>query len=625
MPCHIVEIVGKTVGGKPSAVNLLVHEVVAFLLRPAVHSSALLLDFQHGKTEAVVNAEIAPPQNRHERFQDMHEQSVVAPAETEVVVKRHEPLEQPARKRVLDCIERKRKPLLARGHDMQDFAKVARVRTPALRPLFVGEHLDERKVVHGRGVTAHFEPRIEKVVLLVGLPRALFHLFEFEVVAALLAHFRNRHDAEFKTAAVRIVFNHLLAEPQRVEVENVRVSAFRNAFGKEIRPPHRKVARRGNFVVLAHGIVGHDKTALDDIHEIGERVSFQHLEQSADFERVVELPAVARYIVAVELCVGVAVPSVAVALQRHPLFHGGEVMHGAVLHTRAQLVLEGNPRKIRQFHVRVTQYLERPLSEHYFLRKHHIRYHRGLLSAHTPASHRHDGKLVDEPAVARLEMTEPHKRNPLSETVEKHPQERRGAPPREVGEYNLQVRNEFARLRVKRAEIERHGKEEIVRERAHRNAGEVEVENPYRNPHYDNPPVLAEKRRILRHRPFQRLICHRRNTLENGKRQGVLVVLRVVRGIDRPHRNGEEQNTRQNDCNHLTETTRDNTRVGAPFPEIFAVEKQGAKRLRRSNETVEIEGQKQAQIHNGRGLRDCRHNGMFDIEYFAEIELYRHE
>ena len=312
-------------------------------------------------------------------------------------------------------------------------------------------------------MTAHFEPRIEKVVLLVGLPRALLHLFEFEIVAALLTHFRNRHDAEFETAAVRIVLNHLFAEPQCVEIENVRVSAFRNAFGKEIRPPHRKVARRGNFVVLAHGIVGHDKTALDDIHEIGKRVSFQHLEQSADFERVVELPAVARYIVAVKLCVGVAIPSVAVALQCHPLFHGGEVMHGAVFHTRAQLVLEGNPRKIRQFHIRVAQYLERPLSEHDFLRQHHIRYHRGLLSAHTSASHRHYGKLVDEPTVARLEMTEPHKRNPLSETVEKHPQERRGAPTREIGEYHLQVRNEFARLRVKRAEIERHGKEEIVR------------------------------------------------------------------------------------------------------------------------------------------------------------------
>ncbi len=265
----------------------------------------------------------------------MHKQRVVAPTETEVVVKRHEPLEQPARKRVLDCVKRERKPLLARGHDMQDFAKVARVRTPALRPLFVGEHLDEREVVDGRGMTAHFEPRIEKVVLLVGFPRALLHLFEFEVVAALFAHFRNRYHAEFETAAVRIVLNHLFAEPQRVEVENVRVSAFRNAFGKEIRPPHRKVARRGNFVVLAHGIVGHNQTALDDIHEIGKRVGFQHLEQSADFERVVELPAIARYIVAVELCVGVAIPSVAVALQRHPLFHGGKVMHGAVFHTRA--------------------------------------------------------------------------------------------------------------------------------------------------------------------------------------------------------------------------------------------------------------------------------------------------
>ena len=137
--------------------------------------------------------------------------------------------------------------------------------------------------------------------------------------------------------------------------------------------------------------------------------------------------------------------------------------------------------------------------------------------------------------------------------------------------------------------------------------------------------MLAEKRRILRHRPFQRLVGHRRNTLENGKRKCILVVLRVVRRIDRPHRNGEEQNARQNDCNHLAETARDNARMSAPFFEIFAVEKQGEKRLSRSDETVEIEGQKQAQFHNGRGLRNGRHNRMFYTEYFAEIELYRHE
>lgn len=140
----------------------------------------------------------------------------------------------------------------------------------------------------------------------------------------------------------------------------------------------------------------------------------------------------------------------------------------------------------------------------------------------------------------------------------------------------------------KMQEIERHGEEEIVRERTHRNACEIEIENPYRNPHCDNPPVLAEKRRILRHRFFQRLICHSRNAFENGKRQGVLVVLRVVRRIDRPYCNSEKQNARQNDCNHFAETARDNARMSAPFPEIFAVEKQGEKRLCRGDETAEI-------------------------------------
>ena len=96
---------------------------------------------------------------------------------------------------------------------MNDIAQIPRVRAPAFRSLLVREYLDEREVIYRGGVAAHFEPRIEQVVLLVRLVRAFLDLFEFQIVAALFAYLRNGDYAELKATGFGVVLQNLFAEP----------------------------------------------------------------------------------------------------------------------------------------------------------------------------------------------------------------------------------------------------------------------------------------------------------------------------------------------------------------------------------------------------------------------------
>ena len=72
---------------------------------------------------------------------------------------------------------------------------------------------------------------------------------------------------------------------------------------------HREVAVVCHQIVRADGIVRHDKTALYDVDEVRLRVGFQHLEQSAYFERIVKSRTVTRVIVSVKLRLRVSVPN----------------------------------------------------------------------------------------------------------------------------------------------------------------------------------------------------------------------------------------------------------------------------------------------------------------------------
>ena len=143
----------------------------------------------------------------------MHEQRIVAPAETKIVVHGNEPVERPFAYHFFYRVERKRKSLLSRLHNMDYVAQVSCIGAPAFGPLFVRKNLDKREIVYRCRMSAHFEPRIEQVVLLVGINRAFLDFFKFQIVSALFANLWNRHNAEFKAACLRVILYDLFPEP----------------------------------------------------------------------------------------------------------------------------------------------------------------------------------------------------------------------------------------------------------------------------------------------------------------------------------------------------------------------------------------------------------------------------
>ena len=105
------------------------------------------------------------------------------------------------------------------------------------------------------------------------------------------------------------MFQHLFAEAQHVEIEDMRVATILPPMlRKEVRKPQRKVAAVYLFIIRADRIIRHDKAALHNVNEVGLRVSFQHLEQTAYFERIVKSGTITCVIVSVKLPLCVSMP-----------------------------------------------------------------------------------------------------------------------------------------------------------------------------------------------------------------------------------------------------------------------------------------------------------------------------
>ena len=90
----------------------------------------------------------------------------------------------------------------------------------------------------------------------------------------------------------------------------------------------------------------------------------------------------------------------------HPCLDRCQIIYRPKFHTSPQLHLKANPREIWEFHVVPLDYVQRLLTEHHFLGKSHVRNYGCFLFPHGAAGHRHDGKLIDEPAIPRLHVAE---------------------------------------------------------------------------------------------------------------------------------------------------------------------------------------------------------------------------
>lgn len=143
---------------------------------------------------------------------------------------------------------------------------------------------------------------------MVGIVRAFLDLFEFQIVAALLAYFSNAGYTELKAPGFGVILHNLFAEAQHVKVKNMRVAAaLTAAFREEVRQPQREITIADLRVVRPYRVIRHDEAALNNVNKVRHRISFQHVEQTADFERVVKVRAVPLAIVPVELPFGIVV------------------------------------------------------------------------------------------------------------------------------------------------------------------------------------------------------------------------------------------------------------------------------------------------------------------------------
>ena len=183
---------------------------------------------------------------------------------------------------------------------MYDVAQIPRVCTPAFRALLVGKYLDEREIIYRCRVPAHFQPRIEKVVFLVGFFGVLFDLLVVEYVAALLANLGYNDYAKFKAPGVRVVLQDLLTESEDVKIENVSVPAtFDCDFREKVCRPHRKVARINTAVVLSYGVVCNNKAAFYDVDKIELCIAFENVKQPPYTKPVIIGKAVALAVISV--------------------------------------------------------------------------------------------------------------------------------------------------------------------------------------------------------------------------------------------------------------------------------------------------------------------------------------
>lgn len=111
--------------------------------------------------------------------------------------------------KIKEDIERQSNVCFSGRDNRHNIGKISCVCAPTFRALLIGENFYEGKVLNGCRVPAHFEPVVEKVILLVCFKRAFLDFFQFKIVAALFTHFGYKHNTELKTAVVDIIRNDL--------------------------------------------------------------------------------------------------------------------------------------------------------------------------------------------------------------------------------------------------------------------------------------------------------------------------------------------------------------------------------------------------------------------------------
>ena len=132
------------------------------VLRAAFH-----LNRKNAITETIINSRVIIAHFRRQSFQKIHSKRIIAAVKTIFVIQPRKLIIKPPVKQFCKREKRHCKPCFAAFSDMHDFAQIPRVRSPTFGALFVRYHPHERKVIHRSGMAYHFQPTVEKVVLLI--------------------------------------------------------------------------------------------------------------------------------------------------------------------------------------------------------------------------------------------------------------------------------------------------------------------------------------------------------------------------------------------------------------------------------------------------------------------------
>ena len=215
---------------------------------------------------------------RRHHFENVHGKRIVAPRKAVVIVQAHKLSEYRGIEQFPDKEKRHSEPRFAALADMHDFTQIACVRAPAFGALLVRNNFHERVIIHRRRMTYHFQPIVEAVVLLICRFFPLFHLFEFEHIFPFFPDFGNIDHTELKAVRKDIVFDHFPAEPQSVEINDMRMAGkavYQTAVALEkVCVPKREIAYIRYKTVRPHGIVRDNQRRLYDIDEIQLRICF---------------------------------------------------------------------------------------------------------------------------------------------------------------------------------------------------------------------------------------------------------------------------------------------------------------------------------------------------------------
>ncbi len=175
---------------------------------------------------------------------------------------------------------------------------------------------------------------------------------------------------------VFVIFNYRFAEPQKIEIENMRmagIAVYQAAVPAEkIAVPKGEVSQVGQKAIGANRVVRHDQRRLNNVNKIQLRIRFYHLPHIHDFEFVIMCHAVPFVIVMEQFFAArLLLPTHGFLCNENPA--RCKVKHFVIFYRPPKSHFKVDPREIRKFQIVFKDLFKRFIPKQNFRGKAHIR------------------------------------------------------------------------------------------------------------------------------------------------------------------------------------------------------------------------------------------------------------